>query len=461
MDLDGFKQINDPQGHQARPYRVLAEAAGGSPRSAVPASIMARIGATASEFAFGVTASTRRSGRLAGRHRFARVCVESHRASGAPFRPDRTHPSRRARVCGARSTKRERPALAWPRADSGRSRRQGGAATPSGSPNRLPPAPRPSGRARRPALGVGAAVARHRHLHQLGLLPGGEDGVADQARAATPGAGARAPAARAPRAGSCPWAPAISPRDLVVGERLGAGELDTSPVASSSPSSAAGRSGPRRPPRSAGRRPRPEPETGRSGSSASRLIRRHPGVVAVVDDRGGEHRGRKRRAAHRLLGEGLGAEEPGALELAGTERGEEHEAARRPAASAARRSRAVARPFSSSTRRAGWSRIAAARWITVSTPRSAWRRSRRPRGRPGRRARSAPRPARRPSATGIAHQARARASPRSSSNGRSAPPTVPCAPVADHPRNSSQRTRRQCRSDRKARGGPSRPDHPR
>src|SRR5664279_4045785 len=40
---------------------------------------------------------------------------------------------------------------------------------------------------------------------------------------------------------------------------------------------------------------------------------------------------------------------------------------------AERSSRTVARPFSSSIRFGGWSRIVAARWITVSTPRSACR----------------------------------------------------------------------------------------
>ena len=44
-----------------------------------------------------------------------------------------------------------------------------------------------------------------------------------------------------------------------------------------------------------------------------------------------------------------------------------------PLRSAARSSRTVASPFSSSIRRGGWSRIVAARWTTVSTPRSAWR----------------------------------------------------------------------------------------
>ncbi len=46
---------------------------------------------------------------------------------------------------------------------------------------------------------------------------------------------------------------------------------------------------------------------------------------------------------------------------------------RTPLRSAARSSRTVASPFSSSIRFGGWSRIVAARWTTVSTPRSAWR----------------------------------------------------------------------------------------
>ena len=46
---------------------------------------------------------------------------------------------------------------------------------------------------------------------------------------------------------------------------------------------------------------------------------------------------------------------------------------RTPLRSAARSSRTVASPFSSSIRCGGWSRIVAARCTTVSTPRSAWR----------------------------------------------------------------------------------------
>ena len=46
---------------------------------------------------------------------------------------------------------------------------------------------------------------------------------------------------------------------------------------------------------------------------------------------------------------------------------------RAPARSAARTSRSVATPFSSSIEARGWSRMEAARWITVSTPRSAFR----------------------------------------------------------------------------------------
>src|SRR3954451_19720736 len=95
------------------------------------------------------------------------------------------------------------------------------------------------------------------------------------------------------------------------------------------------------------------------------------------------------------------------------------------ARSAARTSRSVATPFSSSIEARGWSRIAAARWITVSTPRRAFRKEAGSDRSPSAictRTRSLP------SRRGSRTSTRTR-SPRAVSRRRTCEPTLPVAPV--------------------------------
>src|SRR4051812_39737385 len=95
------------------------------------------------------------------------------------------------------------------------------------------------------------------------------------------------------------------------------------------------------------------------------------------------------------------------------------------ARSAARTSRSVATPFSSSIEARGWSRIAAARWITVSTPRRAFRKEAGSDRSPSAictRTRSLP------SRRGSRTSTRTR-SPRAVSRRRTCLPTFPVAPV--------------------------------
>ncbi len=221
------------------------------------------------------------------------------------------------------------------------------------------------------ALGVGrAARGRHRHLHQLRLLPGGEDRVAEHP--------AQRDEAQVHEAERHVHERPLPPRraghgegDLVVGEDLGAGELVAGVllVALERRDHAARHVG--GPDRLVGGPPGAGDRDHREQRQP--LQQPHPAVLGVVDDRRREDRRLQRRGRHGLLGQRLGAEEAGALEARSPPaRRRRRSAPPRPARPPAAGAR-VASPFSSSTRAWGSSRIAAARWITVCAPRSAWR----------------------------------------------------------------------------------------
>ena len=152
---------------------------------------------------------------------------------------------------------------------------------------------------------------------------------------------------------------------------------------------------------------------------------RDPGVVEVVDDRGGEDR--------RLEGELRTRSSARALERKKRVRWNrvapsalKKKKRSTPACSAAARRRWVPSAVISSTLRGGWSRIAAARWMTVSTPRTAWRR---PRGSPRSASESCTRTRWGPSRRGSRTRQRT-SCPSSSSIGNTAEPTTPVPPVS-------------------------------
>ena len=152
---------------------------------------------------------------------------------------------------------------------------------------------------------------------------------------------------------------------------------------------------------------------------------RHPGVVAVVDDRRGEDGGRQLGVAHALSASAF-ARKKRVRWNSVAPIAEKKTKRRRPRL----RRAAVARcqAVELLDRGGGWSRIDAARWITVSTPRSAWRVIRGSPSSVKSPSASAPRPASAPAGGGRGRGTRT-SSPRSSSRGNSGRPTVPVAPV--------------------------------
>ena len=192
-------------------------------------------------------------------------------------------------------------------------------------------------------LGVGGpALGDHRHLHQLRLLPGREGRVADQ-----PAQPARPERTSAQRdvdaaAASRPAARGDQPGDLVVGERLGPGELVAAPAVAVAPSAATTQRGDvvgpdRLEAAPALRRRSASPAAARGGACS-----RHPGVVAVVDDRRREDGRRRapsrRRPARRAPWRGRS----GCAGTRSRRAPRRRRSARRPARSAARSRRAVA-----------------------------------------------------------------------------------------------------------------------
>ena len=189
-----------------------------------------------------------------------------------------------------------------------------------------PPGHRPSFSGHSELLRIrGAAFGRHRYLHQLCLLPGCEHGLAeDVAEADQAGADERQGQMdqRARPAGDA----ADQVGHLVVAERLRPGQLvalaSAGPVAVERGDHTAGRVG--GPDRLEAGLPVPGDRQHREEGEAAQ--QRHPGVAAVVDDRGGEDGRVQRRGGDRALGQPLGAEEARALRRGRVERAEEGEA---------------------------------------------------------------------------------------------------------------------------------------
>ena len=161
------------------------------------------------------------------------------------------------------------------------------------------------------------------------------------------------------------------PHDLLVGERLRAGQLVGAP---------ARRRGDQRRHHAVGDVLGPDRLVeGAAGARdrdrrqvAEALEQREPRIAGRVDDRRAEDRRLQRRGLDRLRGQRLGPEEARAGG-ASAPIAEKNTKRRAPARSAALTSRSVATAFSSSIEARGSSRIAAARCTTVSTPRSAFR----------------------------------------------------------------------------------------
>ncbi len=164
----------------------------------------------------------------------------------------------------------------------------------------------------------------HRDLHQLGLLPGCKHGLAEK--------GAHCDQARADDGQWDVDQPARTAGDLadqvghlVVGERLGPGQLVATPPAIASERGDYAAGGVVRPDRLEARPPvAGDRQHGQEGEATQQ---RHPGVGAVVDDRGGEDRRLQGGGGNRPLGQPLGAEEAGALGSGGVKGAEEDEAA--------------------------------------------------------------------------------------------------------------------------------------
>ena len=185
------------------------------------------------------------------------------------------------------------------------------------------------GSGRTPSASASAvpALGDHRLLHQLRLVPGGEHVRAHgQPQQPQRQAGQRQRHVQQPAAASA--GSQRQPDDVVVGERLGAGELEPAVA----PRTAVGQ-----------RRRHPVghvlgPDRLKTGLAGARhrdggqigeaLEQCQPRVAGRVDDRRAEDGRLERRGGHGLLGQGLGAEEARARVMRRPQRGEEEKAPR-------------------------------------------------------------------------------------------------------------------------------------